>query len=78
MYGRTTKVYAFTFPQGKASKYDGHRFVINQDVQSGILIEIRNYDQNEQLIERYRYEDLELDASLTDADFAPDNPAYRF
>ena len=31
-----------------------------------------------QLAERYSYEDLDLDAPLSDLDFDPANPAYAF
>jgi negative regulator of sigma E activity len=57
---------------------DGYRFVINQDIESKILIRIRVYDRDDQLIENYGYENLDLDARLTDADFDPENPEYHF
>jgi outer membrane lipoprotein-sorting protein len=78
VYGRTTRILEITFPQASANEYDGYRFVINQDVESRILIRIRNYDQNGELVESYGYENLDLDAQLTDADFAPDHPDYHF
>ncbi len=74
VFGKTTKIYEITFPQVNAKAYDAHRFVINQDVESRILIRIRTYDQDGQLIESYGYENLDLDAHLTDADFVPENP----
>lgn len=78
VYGRTTKIVEITFPETSAREYDAYRFVINQDVRSGILIRIRTYGQNGQLIESYGYENLDLDAHLTDADFVPNHPDYRF
>jgi len=36
------------------------------------------YDWNDQLFESYEYENLKLDAGLTDADFDPANAAYHF
>jgi hypothetical protein len=56
----------------------GHRLVINQDVENKILIRIRVYGQDHQLVENYGYEDLDLDARFADADFDPSNSAYRF
>jgi len=78
VYGKATQMVEITFPQASAKEYDAYRFVINQDIESGILIRIRAYDQSDQLIESYGYENLDLDAPLTDADFAPDHPDYRF
>jgi hypothetical protein len=78
VYGRNTRVLHMAFPKEKAKDYDGWRFVINQDVESRILVRIRVYDLDDQLVENYAYENLDLDARLADADFDPKNPAYRF
>lgn len=78
LYGRTTRVIDVTFPTESVNEYDGYRFVINQDAESKILIRIRVYDQNDQMTEDYGYENLDLDARLTDADFTPEYPGYRF
>lgn len=78
VYGRKTRVLEFAFPKEKAETYDGHRFVIDQDVESKMLVRIRVYDRDDQLMEGYGYERLDLDARLTDADFAPANPDYHF
>jgi hypothetical protein len=78
VYGRTTQVLEAVFPKERVQDYDGYRFVINQDIESKILIRIRVYDRDDQLIENYAYENLDLDACLTDADFDPKNPEYHF
>jgi len=52
--------------------------VINQDVESKVLIRIRVYDQDDQLVENYGYENVDLEAPLVDADFDPKNPEYHF
>jgi Protein of unknown function (DUF1571) len=78
VYGRNTLALEVNFPKEKVKAYDGWRFVINQDVESKILIRIKIYDQNDQLIEYYGYENLNFNASLTDADFDPKNPEYHF
>jgi hypothetical protein len=78
VYGRKTQVLEIVLPAGMAGDYAGHRFVINQDVQSSILIRIRVHDRDGRLTENYGYENLDLDARLTGADFDPANPAYRF
>lgn len=78
VYGRKTRVLEVVFPNQRLLDYDGFRFVINQDVESKILLRIRVFDLNDQLVEDYGYENLDLDAHLTDADFDPKNPEYRF
>lgn len=78
VYGRNTRVLEVVFPNQRLLGYDGFRFVINQDVESKILLRIRVCDLDDQFIEDYSYENLDLDAHLTDADFDPENPEYRF
>jgi hypothetical protein len=78
VYGVPTQVLEVVFPKERAKDYDGRRFVINQDVKSKILIRIRIYDRDDQLIENYGYENLALDAPLADRDFDPKNPDYHF
>jgi len=78
VYGRNTQILEVVFPKDRAKDYDGYRYVINQDVESKILLRIRVYDRDDQLVENYGYENLNLGARLTDADFDPKNPEYHF
>jgi hypothetical protein len=78
VYGRSTQVLEVVFPKETVKDYDGLRFVINQDFESKILVRIRIYDRDDQLVENYGYENLDLGAPLTDADFDPKNPEYHF
>lgn len=78
VYGRNTQVLEVVLPNEIAQDYDGARFVINQDAESKILLRIRVYDRDGRLVENYGYENLDLDAPLSDADFDPKNPAYHF
>ena len=78
VYGRKTQTLEVVFPKDKAKGYDAYRLVINQDMESKILLRIRIYDWGDHLFENYGYEDLKLDARLTDADFDPENPDYDF
>ena len=78
VYGRRTRVLELVVPKKSAENYDGCRFVVSQDVESRILMRIRVYDRDDQLVEAYGYEDLRLNAPLADADFDPKNPEYRF
>jgi hypothetical protein len=77
VYGRNTRVLEAVFPKERTNDYDGRRFVVNQDVESKILVRIRVHDRDDQLVEEYGYGNLELNAPLTDADFAPKNPTYH-
>jgi len=78
VYGRNTRVLEIVIPKKIAKDYAGCRFVINQDVESKILVRIRVYDCDGQLVENYGYEKLDLNAPLVDADFDPRNPEYHF
>lgn len=78
VYGRKTQVLEFVLPNKRAGGRDGRRLVINQDVESKILVRIRVYDQDDQLVETYGYEGLDLHARLSDADFDPAHSDYRF
>jgi hypothetical protein len=51
VYDRKTQILEVVFPNERAGGYDGHRLVINQDVESKILVRIRVYDQDDQLVE---------------------------
>jgi hypothetical protein len=78
VYGRNTQVLEVMFPKERAKDYIGYRFVINQDVESKILVRIRVYDRDDQLIENYGFENLDLNAPLADVEFDPKNPEYHF
>jgi len=44
----------------------------------GNLEKVQIFDGNDLLIENYDFESLNPKAGLTDADFDPRNPAYKF
>ena len=78
VYGRKTQILEAVFPKDKVKGYDAYRVIVNQDIKSKILVRIQIYDWDDQLFEKYGYEDLKLDAGLTDADFDPENAGYHF
>jgi negative regulator of sigma E activity len=78
VYGRDTQILQAVFSKASARSYDGFRYVINQDVESKILVRIRVYDQDDHLVENYGYEKLDINAPLADIDFDPKNPGYHF
>jgi hypothetical protein len=43
-----------------------------------MLLRIRVYDRDDQLVENYGYENLVLNAPLADVDFDPKSPEYHF
>lgn len=61
------------------------RIEVRYDPETFLPLDIRNYDwpktgdaEEGALAEHYAYEDLDFEASLTDRDFDPANPAYAF
>lgn len=78
VYGRAAQIREFVFPQDRAKGYGAYRMIICQDLQSRILIRLRAYDWNNQLFENYGYDQIDLHAGLTGADFDPEHADYRF
>ncbi len=78
IHARKTQILEIVFPKDKSKGYDAYRVLINQDEASKLLVKVRMFDWDDQLFENYGYEDVKLNAELTDADFNPDNPNYRF
>jgi len=52
--------------------------IVHLNLEKRLPIKIQMFDWDDQLVESYGYENLDLDAGLTDADFNPKNPEYRF
>ncbi|HYA93135.1 MAG TPA: DUF1571 domain-containing protein [Thermodesulfobacteriota bacterium] len=78
VYGCHTRKVEYLFPKDKAKGYYCYRAVINIDIETKIPIRVKIYDWEGLLIEDYGYESLKLNAGLTDADFAIENPNYHF
>ena len=78
MYGRTTRKIEVVFPKEKTKGYYCFRIILHLDRDWKIPIRIQVYDWDKMLVEDYGYEYLRFDAELTDADFDPRNPKYRF
>ena len=77
VYGSRSQRVEYFFPKEKA-KYYCYCAIINFDTKTKMPIRVRIYDWDESLVEDYGYENLKLDAGLTDADFDPKNPEYGF
>lgn len=78
VYGRKTRKVEVVFERDRTKGYYGYRVVINLDEEKKVPIKIQIYDWGDQLVESYGYENLNLNAGLTDADFDPKNPECRF
>lgn len=76
--GRKTMKVEAIYPKEKAKGYYCYRAVLNLDFEMKVPIKIQIFDWDDRLVEYYWYEDLKLNAGLTDADFDPKNPDYRF
>jgi len=78
VYDRKTKKVEIIFPRDKAKGYYCCRALINIDVENNLPLKVQIYDLHNLLIENYGYEDLKLNVGLTDTDFDPENPEYKF
>ena len=76
--GRKTRKVEAIYPKDKAKGYYCYRAVLNLDFEMKVPIKIQIFDWDDLLVESYLYENLKLNAGLTDADFDPKNPDYKF
>jgi len=61
-----------------ASKYYAASSIVRFSEDLELPIEIQIYNEKDELVEHFRYEDLEIDEGLEDEDFDPNNPEYGF
>jgi len=78
VYGRKTVRLEGVFPKEKAGTYYCHRAVVNIDTELKLPIKVQIFDATDELVETYGYEDLRLNAGLTEKDFDPSNADYGF
>ena len=78
VYRRKTRKVEVLFERDRTKGYYGYRVIVNLDEEKKVPIKIQIYDWDDQLVESYGYENLDLNAGLMDADFDPKNPKYRF
>ncbi|HXX35002.1 MAG TPA: DUF1571 domain-containing protein [Thermodesulfobacteriota bacterium] len=78
LYSRKTQRIEVLSPRDKTKDYYCYRAVLNLDLERKVPIKIQLYDWENNLIESYAYEDLRFNVGLSDADFSPRNPEYRF
>lgn len=78
VYDRKTQKIELVLPKAKTKDYYCYRAVIYVDHETALPIKVQIFDRDDLLIENYGFENLNLKAGLTDADFDPKNPAYKF
>jgi outer membrane lipoprotein-sorting protein len=78
VYGRRIQSLELIFPRDPRSGYYRYRSIISLDVEKRIPIRVQVFDWGDRLIEDYGYEELTLNAGLTDVDFDRRNPMYKF
>jgi len=78
VYEQGTRKAEIIFPRDRAKGYYCYRAVLYLDTVKKLPIRVQIYDWDNALVESYGYEALKLDAGLSETDFDPDNPEYRF
>jgi outer membrane lipoprotein-sorting protein len=78
VYDRKTKKFKLIFPKDKTRGYYCCRAIINIDVEKNLPTKVQIYDWNNIIMENYAYENLKMNVGLTDTDFDPKNPEYKF
>jgi len=78
VYGRRTQPVELIFPRDPRNGYYCYRSIINIDIEKRVPIRVQVFNWEDRLIEDYGYENLTLNAGLTDVDFDPRNPNYKF
>lgn len=76
-FGRKTIGFEGVFMKG-ATGYYCHRAILHLDSELMVPIKVQIFDEQNQVVEIYGYENLRLNADLTAADFDPANPNYKF
>ena len=78
VYGRKTRELEGILPKDPSKGYYCYRCIVNLDVETKMPIKTRIFDWEDQLVECYGYEHLNLNPGLSDKDFDPKNPEYHF
>ena len=78
VYRRRTQRVEILSPRNEAKDYYCYRATLNLDLEKKVPIKVQIYNWENNLVEDYAYEDLRFNVGLSDADFSPKNPEYRF
>lgn len=77
MFDRPAYKIEATFPPSKYYK-DAARIILYIDKEHQLPVFITIFNEANQLVEKYGYQDLQLNVGLTEKDFDKANPAYKF
>lgn len=78
VYGRKTIEVEGVLPKDPSKGYYCYRCIVNLDLETMMPIKTQIFDWDDQLVECYGYERLNLNPGLSDKDFDPKNPEYHF
>lgn len=68
LYGQKVKVMVGVLPKDPAKKYYCHRAILFVDIARRVPIRVQIHDTDDVLVEDYGFEELKLEAGLTDRD----------
>jgi outer membrane lipoprotein-sorting protein len=78
VYGARSRCIEATAPVRNYSPYYATRAKICFNVKTKMPTRITVWDDEDNMIEEYGFEDVKLNVGLGDADFDPENPSYNF
>lgn len=76
LYGSDTYKFERILPEDKG--YVCWKLILNIDKESGLPVKVQVYNWDKELVERYTYHTVTLNAPLTDKDFDSRNKEYAF
>lgn len=74
LFGRRADVFEAELPADPAKGYYCRRCIVYVDTETGLPLNVRNYDWNNDVVEEYGYEAFRADVALTASDFDSKNP----
>ncbi len=78
VYGVKTRKMEFVLSDASGTDDYCHRALVWFDPVRKVPLKFQAFDRDGRMLESYSFESLDLHARLTDADFDPANPSYRF
>jgi outer membrane lipoprotein-sorting protein len=78
IFGRPARRIEGRLPADPRKGYYAPRVVLDVDLESKLPIQIEIYDAEDRLLEKYGYENLQVNVGLSALDFESTNPDYRF
>lgn len=73
--GRSMRVIEGVLPKDPAKNYYCYRAIVTIDEILKLPVGVKVYDWSDNLVEHYRYTNVQINPGLTDLDFSPENPS---